>query len=44
MDQAGTVWISTNTNNTLVQWIGAGAPVYAPFAKASFNNAIATKP
>jgi len=36
--------LSTNANNTIVQWIGAGAPAYNPLSLASKNNAIATKP
>jgi hypothetical protein len=44
IDQSGSLWISAYSANAVVQWIGAGAPVYAPFSKASANNAISTRP
>jgi hypothetical protein len=44
MDQSGNLWITTNTNNTVVEWIGAGAPLYNPLSLASKNNALSTRP
>jgi len=45
MDQSGNLWITTNTTgNTIVEWIGAGAPSYNPLSLASKNNALSTQP
>jgi hypothetical protein len=44
MDQSGNLWITTNTNNTVVEWIGAGAPLYNPLSLASKYNALSTRP
>jgi hypothetical protein len=45
MDQSGNLWITTYSgSNTIVQWIGAGAPVYSPLSLASQKNATSTRP
>jgi hypothetical protein len=44
IDQSGSLWIAAYEGNSIVQWIGAGVPVYNPLSTASKNNAVSTAP
>jgi hypothetical protein len=44
MDQSGNAWIAAYEGNMIVEWIGAGLPVYNPLSLASQKNAVAKEP
>jgi hypothetical protein len=44
IDQSGNLWIAAIAGNSIVEWIGAGAPVYNPLSNASKHNGISTRP
>jgi hypothetical protein len=44
MDQSGNLWIAAIGGNQIVEWIGAGAPLYNPLSLASRNNGVSTRP
>ena len=44
IDGSGNLWISDNAKNTVVEVIGAAAPVVTPLATAVKNNTIASRP
>ncbi len=44
IDPSGNLWITNYTGNSVVELVGAAAPVATPLSVAAFNNQLGTKP
>jgi hypothetical protein len=44
VDGSGDIWVSNSGNNSVGEFIGAGAPVVTPLAVGVKNNTLGTRP